>query len=62
MVTVIPQIGSRAVEAADWSGCGATSIPPVRISEMISAAIDTAISPDVLAPIGSPTGVCTRAR
>ena len=32
MVTVIPQTGSRAVEAADWSGCGATSIPPVRIS------------------------------
>ena len=36
--------------------------PSTRIDLIISATMDTAISAGVFAPIGSPTGVCTRLR
>src|ERR1700730_14334728 len=56
----MPHTGSTASAGAP-SGTIARTRPTPRIPAMSSAAIATAISAGVLAPMGSPPGGCTRA-
>ena len=58
--TVMPHTGSIAWREAAFTA-GRARLPS-RTAAMSSAAMDTAISAGVLAPMGNPTGVCIRAR
>ena len=58
--TVMPHTGSMASTGPAFAA-GRVRLPS-RTAAISSAAMDTAISAGVLAPIGNPTGVCMRAR